>query len=229
MDHTFHLAFGTPNGAKRRYCISLPDAHARSKWALLLPRQINRCRTLAATTSIEAESGSQEAKRKIAADALALSVLRDALVQSAPAVSGGRRGSISTTYALGAGKDESETLGPLGAVNNGTTARTSGNATWTGGEVGAKTTGKEVVLVCRQNSLLPDMLDLLEQPKASAGGQGLEPAVYSDKEHGEAFSRDHQGVEAVEERYKREMVEAEEREREYGVESRAQSRAAGRF
>lgn len=234
MSHTFHLSFLAPTGEKRRYCIALPDAQSRSKWAMLLPRQINRCRTMAAQHSIEAESGAEDVSRRIAADALGLEVLRDALVRPVVSVSesgggvdgGERRGSVSTTYGTGAGRAEEASLGPLYlASGTGRGTATAVKNVNGHGEKGAprplsSMTGKEVVLICRQNSILPDMLDILQQP-GYANGHGIN----SDDGNPRAEAKQAGAAETQADA----ETEAEQRERLYEAESRAQSRAAGRF
>jgi hypothetical protein len=155
MKHTFHLSFPNHLGEKRRYCFSLPDAELRTIWGVLLPRQaaITRQRK-----SVPASTA--QAKIKAAAEAVALLVLRDALVPSHKAPHRAQRsGSVSVVHTQEgeAGKKEQH--------EHGSSCR----------EFMAETTGKEVVLVCRQNSLLPGMLELLQ-----AGGGEM-------KDRGERF------------------------------------------
>lgn len=252
MSHTFHLSFFAPSGSKRTYCIALPDAQSRTKWAMLLPRQINRCRTNAAQSSIDAEAESQDqgvgggVKRRMAAEALGLGVLRDSLIGDQRGSEPGRRGSVSTTYDGAMGKDEVDALGPLRMregigqeVSTGDATRHEHGHRQNGSEVEmhghptqplSLTTGKEIVLVCRQNSIMPDLLDML-RPTSSAADAGHETAnPYVRRAQGASIN-DHDGTagsrvdRAAEEVDRREW----EREREYEAESRAQSRAAGRF
>lgn len=143
MKNTFHLSFTSHLGIKRRYCFSVPDAELRTKWGVLLPRQTSITRqkkgTPAATT---------QQKVRSAAEAVALLVLRDALIP--PSIPEGRKersGSVSVVF--GSGKGQA----------GGAEVRSVENAPHGFME---ETTGKEVVLVCRQNSLLPGMLELLQ-------------------------------------------------------------------
>lgn len=72
-----------------------------------------------------------------------------------------RTGSVSIAYGSIA-SGEIATLGPLQATKPGN------NSEKLNGMVDIQT-GKELVLVCRQNSLLPGMLELLQ---AGVGGNG---------------------------------------------------------
>lgn len=150
MKHTFHLSFANHLGIPRRYCFSLPDAEMRTKWAVLLPRQIsiNRQKKTVPISTLQQ-------KIRNAAEAVSLVVLRDALIPPPEVVNGRvkmeRTGSFSIAYS---GKEGG--ISPI----IGNTEQKSGDKKTHG--MMQDTTGKEVVLVCRQNSLLPGMLELLQ-------------------------------------------------------------------
>ena len=98
-----------------------------------------------------------------AARSVSLQVLRDAVIPpeepngDIKAMTNGSRnrvGSVSIAYSAGQGRAEAA-LGPLvaGRPGHGTERQ--------GGLVGVQT-GKELLLLCRQNSLLPGVLELLQ-------------------------------------------------------------------
>ena len=170
MKHTFQLSFVSHTGVKRKYCFSVPDAQTRSRWAQAIHRQIVQTRTL------RAKQDPNELRR--VAEAVSLQVLRDALLpnpkssaqngqssnyKSAETENGRadgagngrmRQGSVSATYRHLVTNEESE-LGPLQPPR--TAVGTEGPQS---GLVEVQT-GKELVLLCRQNSLLPGLLELL--------------------------------------------------------------------
>ena len=127
MRHTFHIAFVSHLGLKRKYCFSVPELAIHAKWQTLLDRQI------AATTSANAQPTTRVRR---AAEDVALQVLRDAVV---PPETTKRSNSISVTTG---GTREVDLDGAGGMVQC--------------------LTGKELVLLCRQNSLLPGLLELLQ-------------------------------------------------------------------
>jgi hypothetical protein len=151
MRHTFYLTFGNHHGRKRKYCLSVPDAELRTKWGVLLPRQLAITRQ---KRSIPSSTTQQKVRG--AAENVAMLVLRDALIPppTSPVPGQGRMdrsGSVSVVYPKdkfskhkeGEKKVMEEVKeGPHGFME--------------------ETTGKEIVLVCRQNSLLPGVLELLQ-------------------------------------------------------------------
>jgi hypothetical protein len=155
MQNTFHVSFTSQVNVKRNYCFSVPTSEAKSKWAQMLRKQISTCRARAQSPSIN--------ELRQVAEQVSLQVLRDAVIprddnpkQARTAGSPPRRGSISTTYDQLAGKDE-VALGPLQPLKGGSS---SDNV----GLVGIQT-GKELVLLCRQNSLMPGLLELLSSAR----------------------------------------------------------------
>lgn len=152
MQNTFHISFTSQANVKRNYCFSAPTSEAKSKWAQLLRKQISTCRARAQSSSID--------ELRQVAEQVSLQVLRDAVIPrddgSKQARIAGRRGSVSTTYDQLAGKDE-VALGPLQPLKGGSS---SDNV----GLVGIQT-GKELVLLCRQNSLMPGLLEMLSSAR----------------------------------------------------------------
>jgi hypothetical protein len=174
MKHTFQVSFSNHLGFKRKYCFSVTERSVLAKWAATLPRQIMLARQATAIVP-----STPEQRVRAAAEAVALQVLRDALIPPVQEERATQRdrdrdrerewerdrekldgrprlersGSVSIAYAEVAGKDEKD-LGPL-------IANKPGNATDRTGGMMECQTGKELVLVCRQNSLLPGMLELL--------------------------------------------------------------------
>ena len=173
MKHTFQLSFVSHMGVKRKYCFSVPDAGTRSRWAQALHRQITQTRTL------RSKQDTNELRK--VAEAVSLQVLRDALLPHRPSGHTGqdvahksnangngnengtgnangsarmRQGSVSTTYRHLVSIEESE-LGPLQPPSSALSPDGPQS-----GLVDVQT-GKELVLLCRQNSLLPGLLELL--------------------------------------------------------------------
>lgn len=135
MRNTFHLSFASPSGTKRKYCFSVADASARQKWGTMLTRQIWL------TTEKKTGTGApttKEGRVRRAAETVSLQVLRDALMPSSPEVQQAARSkhaSIAAAFAT-----ESPPLNDTTSLQ----------------------TGKELVLLCRQNSLLPSVLEHLQ-------------------------------------------------------------------
>jgi hypothetical protein len=145
MQDTFQLSFQSHTGLKRKYCFSVPDRETLARWTRLLSRQI-------ATT----KSTRLAVKKPIreAAEGVALQVLRDALI--APEVI--EKGKAVRSGSISVALEESN-----GALRNRTGYEGKGSG------ILEVQTGKELVLVCRQNSLLPGLLELLQ---AGIGGAG---------------------------------------------------------
>lgn len=182
MSHTFHVAFLSHTASKRKYCFSVPEAETRSRCGNLLRRQMQAIQVLKprpATT--------QEWIRQ-AAEGVALQVLRDAVIpphektSDRPVQKPARSGSVSIAYDAQAGRNEAE-LGPLQP------SKPSVGSERMGGMMGIQT-GKELVLLCRQNSLLPGLLELLQAGIGSGPGPGPGQEVAHD--HIRENSRPHE-------------------------------------
>ncbi|KAK4686095.1 hypothetical protein P7C73_g4037, partial [Tremellales sp. Uapishka_1] len=143
MKHTFHLSFVNHLGSKRKYCISVNDNATRDKWVVALGKQI-RAASVQSTTS----------RIKQVATAVSLQVLRDALIPPEEKPEDKKRtnrtGSVSVAFRAENGNATEKEPQP---VVTGEEDR--------GGMVEVQT-GKELVLLCRQNSLLPGLLELLQ-------------------------------------------------------------------
>ena len=159
MRHTFQISFISPTNLKRKYCFSVPNDETKTKWGQLLQKQVMICKSEAQASMPKSNELRQVAEK------VSLQVLRDAVIpQDTPIANGAhsRQGSVSTTYDQLAGRDE-KALGPLQPSKSNTISdRTSGMVDIR--------TGKELVLLCRQNSLLPGLLELL-----SAGREDVKP------------------------------------------------------
>jgi hypothetical protein len=163
MAHTFHVAFLSHTSSKRKYCFSVNDVETRSKWGNVLARLIAATRT----------AKSQAASRiRQAAEGVALQVLRDAVIppeekMSKSAISKiARSRSVSVAYAHQAGRNERD-LGELQA------SKPAVEGDGVGGLMDIQT-GKELVLLCRQNSLLPGLLESLQAGIGSGNGGGAQ-------------------------------------------------------
>jgi hypothetical protein len=133
------------------------------KWGQVLRKQI-------AIYKSKATNPSEKQLRQIA-EKVSLQVLRDAVIppdDTSPKQNRARQGSVSTTYEHTAGRDE-KALGPLVAPTKAGSERTSGLV-----EI---RTGKELVLLCRQNSLLPGLLELLSSGREDIKAQSKQVPV----------------------------------------------------
>lgn len=155
MKHTFNLTFGNHLGRDRKYCFSVPDAELRTKWGVLLPRQ-----TALMRQKKSIPTSSMQQKVRVAAERAGLLVLRDALIPP-----------LSINPRHGEDRGRTDRSGSVSVVypKNSQVGREKGDqakveGTRIEGPHGfmEETTGKEVVLVCRQNSLLPVVLELLQ-------------------------------------------------------------------
>jgi len=159
MRHTFQISFISPTNLKRKYCFSVPNDETKTKWGQLLQKQVMSCKS-----KTQASMPKSNQLRQVA-EKVSLQVLRDAVIPQdtyQPNGTRARQGSVSTTYDQLAGRDE-KALGPLQPSKSNTIPdRTSGMVDIR--------TGKELVLLCRQNSLLPGLLELL-----SAGREDVRP------------------------------------------------------
>lgn len=171
MAHTFQVSFVNHLNTKRKYCFSVEDAETRRRWGQVLLAQIKR-----ATAERSARRGLPAAppQRQVrqAAETVALQVLRDALIGQENAAStsaqpengstpsggrggrGGRSGSISTAYAMRAGHGEVGLPHHSAGIVQQLAEKDTGLLDLQ--------TGKELVLLCRQNSLLPMVLSFLQ-------------------------------------------------------------------
>ncbi|ORX40181.1 hypothetical protein BD324DRAFT_679226 [Kockovaella imperatae] len=168
MRHTFKVEFTTPPGDRRKYCFSLAHSETFARWANHLPRQV----ALVKQASLRVPVTIKE-RLRYAAEKMALAVLQDALAFHEPAPSHengaspqklrkSRSGSVSLAYAS---QDTGEKEAQLASFKN--VVKTSETvfskaAPMESSNSGPVQTGKELVLLCRQNSLLPGILELLE-------------------------------------------------------------------
>lgn len=201
MRNTFNVSFVSPTGAKRKYCFSVCDAATKQKWGGALNRQI----WLATVKKQQQNGASSTSQLRVqrSAEAVALQVLRDALLahedKASEDLSGHaspygqsaspgsklpssiparvlRQGSVSIAYSKS--KAEEADLGPL--------QPTKGHSDSLSGMVELQT-GKELVLLCRQNSLLPSVLTLLQRGTGTDApdGQGQAKAQQTSNNHGQ--------------------------------------------
>lgn len=159
MQHTFQLSFPAHDNVKRKYCFSVPDSETHQRWVHAMEKQI--------ATAKSKQSRPASSQLRQIAETVSLQVLRNALIPPQaedPGVNGthARQGSVSTTYPHMAGREEAD-LGPL---QPGRSATATGS---TNGMVDVQT-GKELVLLCKQNSLLPGLLALLSAVREDGSG-----------------------------------------------------------
>jgi len=128
MQNTFQLAFVNHLGVKRKYLYSMEDPFLLDKWTDTLTSQINKRQMTSSVMSPETE-------RRMAADAIACSMLRDTLLSNEPSP-------LSSSAELRGGSRASTTQTPSAKD----------------GEQDKRILGKELLHVCIQNSLLPGMI-----------------------------------------------------------------------
>ncbi|WVW84590.1 hypothetical protein I302_106624 [Kwoniella bestiolae CBS 10118] len=185
MKYTFHVSFISHLGIKRKYCFSLDDLESKRRWGKLLSRQIQLAKQVKTTIS------KSEIRRT--AENVSIQVLRDALIpleykaspghienitdtNNTTSTNGGvehrgsesttkekiRSGSVSISYTKSL-KEEYD-LGPLVPTKSTHPPIGLGGVEKQSGIMDVQT-GKELVLLCRQNSLLPGLLELLHSAK----------------------------------------------------------------
>jgi hypothetical protein len=151
MKHTFQATFTPQQGKPRKFCFSVPDAAAHAKWGQLLQRQISRV-----TAHKMRVPQSPVDHTRQATEEMSLQVLKDALVMTRTEEEHEKQEVLASRGEHGdkAGNDRkgsvSVTLEPN--LHNGQDRAQL---------PGTTQTGKELVLLCRQNSLLPGILELL--------------------------------------------------------------------
>lgn len=172
MRHTFQIAFSNHVGLKRKYCFSMNSSASCQKWRELLEKHIKETK---GTKSVKGSSSRDVARQ--AAETVSLQVLRDALISTEEIAQPteentafrprgnaaaqpesdigprSRTGSISAVYAQFALKEKYELVSLLPVQGENDMDKTS--------QKGNTRTGKELVLLCRQNSLMPGLLNLL--------------------------------------------------------------------
>ncbi|WWC62483.1 uncharacterized protein I303_105079 [Kwoniella dejecticola CBS 10117] len=199
MKYTFHVSFISHLGVKRKYCFSVNDLETKRRWGKFLSRQIQSTRQ----SKLSAKNASHadiQAKIRQTAENVSIQVLRDALIPSEhkiqippkdfPEEIKNNRASISSvsvrpragsvSIAYPPSMKEEANLGPLIPTKSTNTANAGQNNAQVkqpqpqqqSGLMDVQT-GKELVLLCRQNSLLPGLLELLHAGKES--GQYEEP------------------------------------------------------
>lgn len=151
MKHIFQAAFTPQQGKPRKFCFSVPDAAAHAKWGQLLQRQIS----WATVHKMRVPQSLIDHTRQ-ATEEMSLQVLKDALVMKKT------EGEHEKQEVLASGGDDH---GIAGNTRKGSASVTLEPKLHNGHDraqhPGTTQTGKELVLLCRQNSLLPGILELL--------------------------------------------------------------------
>ncbi|KDQ10107.1 hypothetical protein BOTBODRAFT_178478 [Botryobasidium botryosum FD-172 SS1] len=183
MRHTFTVGFHSTLGVKRKYMFSVDDRSVHQHWVSILRTQITRS-VMGDDTSDS--RGLISVRTRRAAEAVALQVLRDALI------------SPEDTAAMAEAPHGSSLLQPqpqrnTAPANAPTAATAAAAATATAGDQsadsfsqmrGAPSSGHDLVLICQQNSLIPLILSFLhavkpadeqQQPQAAEIGMGAGP------------------------------------------------------
>ncbi|KIO31271.1 hypothetical protein M407DRAFT_241827 [Tulasnella calospora MUT 4182] len=157
MRHTFKVSFTNHAGTARKYLFSVESRTDHMNWASTLEKQITRCRTEMPTAV-----GPVSPKVRRAAEAVALRVLRDALIvpdENAKGDGGGRGGPPSRSGAGFAGFGRRP-----GSGNAAGREEADANGGGFGGRGTAKS-GHDLLLVVQQNSLIPLVLSFLNVVK----------------------------------------------------------------
>ncbi|KAG9050490.1 hypothetical protein FS837_004984 [Tulasnella sp. UAMH 9824] len=157
MRHTFKVSFTNHAGLARKYLFSVESRTDHVNWSSTLEKQIAKCRT-----EMPAAVGPVSPKVRRAAEAVALRVLRDALIvpdENAKGDSGGRGGPPSRNGAGFAGFGRRP-----GSGNAAGREETGVNGGGFGGRGTAKS-GQDLLLIVQQNSLIPLVLSFLNVVK----------------------------------------------------------------
>ncbi|WVQ65857.1 uncharacterized protein L199_004035 [Kwoniella botswanensis] len=195
MKYTFHVSFTSHLGLKRKYCFSLNDLESKRRWGKLLSKQINltkQTKSSAITTVQEKiRQTAENVSIQVLRDALIPSEWKSQHqpIDASAMISNGngcrvdsnnnrgrdrssaskekttRSGSVSISYTKPL-KEEYD-LGPLVPTKS-TNPPLGLNGQERQSGIMEIQTGKELVLLCRQNSLLPGLLGLLHSAKEGA-------------------------------------------------------------
>lgn len=158
MRHTFKVSFTNHAGLARKYLFSVESRGEHMNWTSTLEKQISKCRTEMPTAV-----GPVSPKVRRAAEAVALRVLRDALIvpdENAKGDSGGRGGPPSRSGAGFAGFGRR----PGSGNPPGREEASVGSSGGFGGRGTAKS-GHDLLLTVQQNSLIPLVLSFLNVVK----------------------------------------------------------------
>lgn len=151
MKHTFQATFTPQQGKPRKFCFSVPDAAAHAKWGQLLQRQISRV-----TAHKMRVPQSPVDHTRQATEEMSLQVLKDALVMKRT------EGEHEKQEVLASRGDNGDMAGNARKDSVSVTLEPNlHNGHDRAQHPGTTQTGKELVLLCRQNSLLPGILELL--------------------------------------------------------------------
>ncbi|WWC70689.1 uncharacterized protein I206_104640 [Kwoniella pini CBS 10737] len=183
MKNTFHVSFISHLGIKRKYCFSLNDIETKRRWGKSLSEQIQQSKQFKSSIKETVTNDEGDIRNRIrqTAENVSIQVLRDALIppenkivvppvhkdiqeeitkNNRSSISSTRQRSGSVSIAYTQSLREEQDLGPLiptKSTNLNTQSKQSGLM-----EI---QTGKALVLLCRQNSLLPGLLELLHSGK----------------------------------------------------------------
>ena len=194
MKHTFKIEIPASATSKRVYCFSLAHGDTYARWENHLTKQVEVARQVADRVPVTVRE-----RLRAAAGKMATAVLQDALIPSGSSAQARSRigtsaerekvaklprpiplrrtrsGSVSVAYPA---LHREETLLVNHLPPNGASLGSAEDAPdkmngYTANEI--VQTGKEIVLLCRQNSLLPGVIELLKPGFGGIGG-AIKPA-----------------------------------------------------
>ena len=190
MKHTFKVEIPAAATSKRVYCFSMAHTDTYGRWANHLPTQVELARQVADRVPVTIRE-----RLRAAANKMATAVLQDALVPSGSSTTAQspsgislsqqekgaklprpiplrrtRSGSVSVAYPAQHREEVllANHLPPSNTFPDGTEDATNKTNGRSADEI--VQTGKEIVLLCRQNSLLPSIIELLEPGFGGVGG-----------------------------------------------------------
>lgn len=194
MRHTFQVSFTNHIGNKRKYMFSVDDEDTKTEWLTSLSDRVEKTK-LAREVMIR-KSVILSVKTKLAAEAVALKTLQDSLIaveeenshenkRNAPILKenkspGDRKTSVSVRYKItpSLGATGQPTLAPPVMVRQHShlsqrsqlsqLSHILEGSDTTDTEDSTAQTGKDIVLMCRQNSLLPVILGFFQ---VASGGE----------------------------------------------------------
>ncbi len=191
MQHTFQVAFVNHLGVKRKYCFSLEDAESRDTWVTALSTYIQHTR--AEMSSLATTRGLMSPRLRSSARTIALQILQDALISDkketeeaikpTPPTSTWGLSNFSPPPSIKKPKIVRERTGRRVSV-----AKMMQESTPTEPgfpiaeeeepEIPNNTQkGKDIVLICRQNSILTIVLGLLNAAVQEDIPAGADPRL----------------------------------------------------
>ncbi|KAG8895562.1 hypothetical protein FRB99_000461, partial [Tulasnella sp. 403] len=150
MRNTFRVAFTNHAGLQRRYLFSVENKADHANWSSMIERQIAKCKS----EPLGQPLGPVSVKVRRAAEAVALRVLRDALIVPDEPSKGETQSNAKPGQRL-----------PYSLSRPSTGQQADTASTHPPGPVGSVKNGHDLLVACQQNSLIPLVLSFLNVVK----------------------------------------------------------------